>query len=282
MKRILVSLLFCMTAILVKAQNSSFVTIFTADSRIARPITIKSSNGTYTLHSEVRINKNLSWWEAYDGKGNKIMQPGGSYDKRYSNNGSSVVIRYHLTTLYPSSGSSYSKKPGSGYTSYNDSREARAERRQRREEEMQNRSYDYGYSSASTDCSFQVGIQASTFFGESRTARLDFLEGSDITLYGGIGKDLFKKSIPDGVSPRKFGYFAAFGGYTALDDNIYTYLLGGYGRRQWDDSGYLFGTVEFIFYPLQYVGLLAGGSVGLSGKLQFEAHLGITFRPFTW
>ena len=85
--------------------QSGITYVFTASNSIARPITIKSGVGTYTLYDEVRIERNPSWWEAYDANGNKIMQPSASKD--YHSNGPTILY-YHLTTLYPNSGSSYS------------------------------------------------------------------------------------------------------------------------------------------------------------------------------
>lgn len=90
-----------------KAQKN-YVTIFTADRGIARPITIKSSNGTFKLYDEVRTG-HVSWFEAYDANGNKIMQPSPKRSYRSNSSGSSGSSHYHFTTLYPqSNGSSYS------------------------------------------------------------------------------------------------------------------------------------------------------------------------------
>ena len=90
------------------------VTIFTAADDIARPITIKTNSGNYKLYNELRIDKHISWFEAYDGNGNKIMQPGASRDIHYSTEDESrLVKKYHFTTLYPSSSKGGSSSSGS-------------------------------------------------------------------------------------------------------------------------------------------------------------------------
>ena len=99
------------------------VTIFTATDDIARPITIKTGSGNYKLYNELRIEKHISWFEAYDGNGNKIMPPGSSRNIHYSTEDESrVVIKYHFTTLYPSSSkgglSSSGSKSSSGKKSH--------------------------------------------------------------------------------------------------------------------------------------------------------------------
>lgn len=99
-------------------------TIFTAASSISRPITIKTSDGTYTLHDKVRIAKHISWFEAYDGNGNKIMPPSAKTQNQSKNGKSYSKIEYHFTTLYPNSQSSQNK---SNNTS--NSRRERAEAR---------------------------------------------------------------------------------------------------------------------------------------------------------
>lgn len=103
---------------LVSAQTKySYTIVFSASSNLKRPITIKTSNGQYTItgNNEIRINRNLSWFEAYDGNGDKIMPPGQSKDWEYSSRSqsSTTVIYYNFTTLYPKSSSSYSSSSSS-------------------------------------------------------------------------------------------------------------------------------------------------------------------------
>ena len=110
MKRITAIVLF-LTGLLIHAGAQNYVTIFTADSNIARPITIKSSDGTFKLYDEVRTG-HLNWFEAYDANGNKIMIPSAKRTNKYSSSGGSYSSsHYHFTTLYPTSSSRY---PGSG------------------------------------------------------------------------------------------------------------------------------------------------------------------------
>lgn len=58
--------------------DNDYVTVFKAGDEVCTPITIKTPYGTYTLTSELRIPKALSWWEAFDCQNRKIMDTGGS------------------------------------------------------------------------------------------------------------------------------------------------------------------------------------------------------------
>lgn len=112
MKKIITILSALLVTFTAFAQKN--ITIFTAADDIARPITIKTNSGNYKLYNELQIDKHISWFEAYDGNGNKIMQPGASRDIHFSTEDESrLVKKYHFTTLYPSSSKSRSFSSGS-------------------------------------------------------------------------------------------------------------------------------------------------------------------------
>ena len=77
--------------------DNDYVTVFKAGDEVCTPITIKTPYGTYTLTSELRIPKALSWWEAFDCQNRKIMDTGGSVS---TGTGQTTVRTYELTTLF--------------------------------------------------------------------------------------------------------------------------------------------------------------------------------------
>lgn len=89
----LLSLIGCQVAM-----GNDYVTVFKASSSVCTPITIKSSAGNYTLTSELRIPKSLSWYEAFDCQGRKLMNPGGSVSV---GTGQTTIRTYVFTTLFP-------------------------------------------------------------------------------------------------------------------------------------------------------------------------------------
>ena len=135
-KRIVLLLLLSFTLVSSYAQNYTYV--FTASTNLTRPITIKTSDGTFKLYGEdVVIHDNITWWSAEDANGVHIMQPGASREIHFSSNSpSSCRIHYHLTTLDPVSASSASKKRTIVTSSnpFSGSRRARALARQEAKE----------------------------------------------------------------------------------------------------------------------------------------------------
>lgn len=52
---------------------TDYYTVFKVGTNVCTPITLKTPYGTYTLTSEVRIPNSLSWFEAFDCNGKKII-----------------------------------------------------------------------------------------------------------------------------------------------------------------------------------------------------------------
>lgn len=61
-------------------------------------MTLKTPYGTYEVTKEISIPKSMSWWEAFDCNGNKIMDTGGSVSM---GTGKTTVRTYILKTLFP-------------------------------------------------------------------------------------------------------------------------------------------------------------------------------------
>lgn len=75
-KWILLIWLFCVQLLAVHAENE-YYTIFKVGSNICTPVTLKTPYGNYTIHTEITIPNSLSWFEAFDCEGKKIMDTGG-------------------------------------------------------------------------------------------------------------------------------------------------------------------------------------------------------------
>ena len=89
----MIMLVVCQTAM-----GNDYVTVFKAGGNVCTPITIKSSAGEFVLTSEVRISNSLSWFEAFDCQGRKLMNPSGSVSV---GTGKTTVRTYVFTTLFP-------------------------------------------------------------------------------------------------------------------------------------------------------------------------------------
>lgn len=268
MKRFLL-IIVALLGWLMAANAQNWRTIFTADASLKRPITIKSGGKVYTLsEQQLVIDDHLYMWEAYDGNGNKIMQP--SAKTSLNSNGGTSVQTYHLTTLDPAFSSSSSYGSGS-YTSGGKNKEPK---NKHRPVITEGATYAPGRG-------LNVGVQMSTFFGESLYARWDFAY-SEFSLVGGIGKNLFKEEDPN-VNPRKTSYFLGVGGFYGPTQDFIGIMAFGYGRRQWDGSGFLFMSMDGAYYMMgNRLALMAGASIGLSNGIKLEAHVGVTYKIINW
>lgn len=247
------------------------VTVFTASDNLAKPIKLKAGGSTYTLYDEVRINKHVNSFQAWDANGNKIMPPSKSREY-HSNSSKTNVTRYHFTTLYPQS--QYSSKSSSvrdqSSSSYSPGEGDF-------EPDYQPRSSGSYTPSGWVDGNIQLGAQISTFHGESLVARV---EVGGFTITGGVGKNFFRKDTGSTeITHRPIGWFAA-GGIHFGDNDYHTALMVGYGNRQWDGSKYLFAGVDCCFYFSKHFGAIGGASIGIANKLALEAHIGIVARLY--
>lgn len=96
-KWILLIWVFCVQLLAVHAE-SEYYTIFKVGSNICTPVTLKTPYGNYTIHTEITIPNSLSWFEAFDCEGKKIMDTGG---KVSVGTGKPTVRIYYLTTCSP-------------------------------------------------------------------------------------------------------------------------------------------------------------------------------------
>lgn len=95
-KVILLYLLFFSVGVIYA--DNDYVTVFKVAGNICTPVTLKTPYGTYEVTKEISIPKSMSWWEAFDCNGNKIMDTGGSVSM---GTGKTTVRTYILKTLFP-------------------------------------------------------------------------------------------------------------------------------------------------------------------------------------
>ena len=111
-KWILLIWLFCVQLLAVHAENE-YYTIFKVGSNICTPVTLKTPYGNYTIHTEITIPNSLSWFEAFDCEGKKIMDTGG---KVSVGPGIPPVRIYYLTTLFPHADNETPRSDNESYT----------------------------------------------------------------------------------------------------------------------------------------------------------------------
>lgn len=80
---------------------ADYYTIFRVSSNICTPVTLKTPYGTYQLTTEIQIPHSLSWFEAYDCNGNKLMNPGGSVSMGTNQ---TTIRTYTFSSLFPHAG----------------------------------------------------------------------------------------------------------------------------------------------------------------------------------
>ena len=109
MKRI--TLLFALIAIAMTIQAQDIINYFEVSKNIAKPVTIKTSKGTYQIYGGERIDGDLGWLEAYDADGNKIVN-NTPYETEYGTNKPTIRF-YRFSMLYNSSSTTPSTTPSS-------------------------------------------------------------------------------------------------------------------------------------------------------------------------
>ena len=267
----------------VNAQNvlvrRPVITHISASSNIARPITVKTNLGTFTIYGEsIEVKGHVSEIEGFDGNGDKIMYPDHSYKGGKANDYDDPdQSYYHFTTLYPKSNSASSNR-SSDYTRKNSKLSAaeRAEAREARREKQRERTLSHIVYDENAYIPFyiQAGLQYSTFFGESLTARVGGLDiwNDSVFFFAGLGKDYIKAG-----TNQPFGWFVGVGGDNGYPNN-HVSLLFAYGMRSWDGQGLFYSSLEYTYYFIDFLGVTGGGSIGIGGGFKFEAHAGLVFR----
>lgn len=103
------SLLVAMLAIAMIGMSQDIINYFEVSKNIAKPVTIKTSKGTFKIYGGERIDGNLSWLEAYDANGNKIVN--NTPYKTDSGTNKPTIRYYRFSMLYNSSSTTPTKTP---------------------------------------------------------------------------------------------------------------------------------------------------------------------------
>ena len=198
--------------------DNDYVTVFKAGNEVCTPITIKTPYGTYTLISELRIPKSLSWWEAFDCQNRKLMNSGSTVSV---GTGQTTVRTYVLSTLFPSTsnenesddnGSEYDTDSSYDSSSDYDTDDSETQSMNNKHKPLidpstmpSNNKYSEHTVSLINKVTEGVGMMdwsgmhlgisvgASRMFGEFAELRLMTSDDYAFSAYGGVGKDwLFK------------------------------------------------------------------------------------------
>ena len=229
---------FCLLTISLSAfgfnsnDDNDYVTVFKAGDEVCTPITIKTPYGTYTLISELRIPKSLSWWEAFDCQNRKLMHGESTVSV---GTGQTTVRTYVLSTLFPSTsnenesddnGSEYDTDSSYDSSSDYDTDDSETQSMNNKHKPLidpstmpSNNKYSEHTVSLINKVTEGVGMMdwsgmhlgisvgASRMFGEFAELRLMTSDDYAFSAYGGVGKDwLFK-----GRNSDKMNWFVGFG-----------------------------------------------------------------------
>lgn len=269
------------------AMGNDYVTVFKAGNKVCTPITIKSSAGEYTLTTELRIPKSLSWFEAFDCQGRKIMETGSTVSV---GTGKTTVRTYVLNTLFPTT----KKQSESEESVYDDN----------------NSSYN-GSSNISEGNSSDFTQKMANWLSETSSRKGWDIDYNVVTVdagygypYGGLGiRARYISPCVVGVSAA-VGYNTKYEEHTNNNKKIYwnagvqfhlnKYVaLAFYGGPQYfkdfDKTDIGVGAfVEGTFFIYKSIGITGGIGGVMDGeqdmdktKGYFAGHIGLTFKIFS-
>lgn len=242
------------------------INYFSAESPVELPVTVRSSIGKFVVyHNNSRVDGNLSWVEAYDAKGRRIVD--NTPDKTEIGTGKPTVRHYIFKSLYSDNGTS------SNSSSYSSNRTQQAV-----QHGIENVGGTIGRGvgriwggsgySAEGYPNFQIGVGMSYAWGEFAYAKLLYGDSMGFACYGGVGKDwLF-----DGKNKRLMTWHAGVGFYIACDSfndedsDVTVGLTYGNSSAEHDKVLLLDGCYSLFFGKSKRFGLCAGGGLGI-GKV---------------
>jgi hypothetical protein len=251
-------------------------------SDIALPVSVNTSDGTYTLKSyEVHIEGNITVHSAYDANGNQIMIQGST-----SGGTNQATVRYYdLTQLYPHSQNTTSSSTSSNYN-HNHTRNNPIDN-------FTNAAIDMMFVNGDGVPYFGVEVGYSHFCSNFVRARAALGESGGFLLYGGVGKEgIFKKDGPDDL-------YWHIGMGTYMTDDVNTIEMGiTFGTNpmcnntSWDSDinggwGFVMDARYGFFIPDTRFGITAGAGVGVGfpesgqAKLIGEYQIGLVIKLFT-
>lgn len=256
--------------------GNDYVTVFKASSSVCTPITIKSSAGNYTLTSELRIPKSLSWFEAFDCQGRKLMNPGGSVSV---GTGQTTIRTYVFTTLFPSSQnqnveSANSNTTQSSYGEYNS--DYTKDLADKLTDYSTSKGWDIDYNSITIDAGYG-------FPYGGLGLRTRYISSSVIGVSAALG---YNTKYDENTNNNKQLYWNA-----GLQFHLNKFIaLGFYGGPQYfkefDKTDISFGAfVEYSHKFTDIIGITGGLGCVIDGEQKdtkgfFAGHIGLTFEIF--
>lgn len=190
------------------------ICIFKVGGNICEPVTLKTSNGNYSVIGSITIKRNLSWFEAFDCNGNKIVNP---FPAVSTGTNKPTVRTYKLETVYKSSKSSYDE-------AYNQKEQPEYDIDRQERSSIENTMSNIGntmnaaavrgmsmHAAGYPNLTLALGI--SRMYGEFARLKACLGGGGGFILYGGVGKDwIFNGSNKDKLSWHTgLGYYGSWG-----------------------------------------------------------------------
>ena len=244
--------------------SQEIINYFEVASNIAKPVTMKTGKGTYTIWGGERIDGNLGWIEAYDANGNKIVN-NTPYKTEIGTN-KPTIRRYRFQTLYKSTPSNTSNQSNSGSWGKDVGRKL---------SDVADQGFGIpqeGYPN------LQIRAGFSFLMAEYVSAKAELGGISGYVLSGGYGKDLFDKQV------NGHSWYAGIGYYGGNEDFDFTFDIIFISSSIFQDM-FLMGELEFsYFFGGSRFGLFAdlqfGGAIGQE-KFAFNAGVGIAWKIFS-
>lgn len=206
MKRIILLLVLFTSITTINAQE--IINYFEVASNIAKPVTMKTSKGTYTIWGGERIEGNLGWMEAWDANGNKIVNTS-PYKTEIGTN-KPTIRRYRFKDLYKSSSSSSTKNTSNTRGRNNEWSSKMADYASRGVAIAQD-----GYPN------LQIRVGASIFMAEYASLKAELGGAGGFVLCGGMGKSIFDNTILGKSWYAGLGYYGGDEDYCFSLDFIY-------------------------------------------------------------
>lgn len=284
-KLILIFSLFLVLSMAV--QGRDYINYFYVRGDVCLPVTIKASQGTWTIYnSGDYIRGALSYVEAWDCRGRKIIMPRLAPDGYTSDPSVPVEREYVLEYLYGDSDSSYSDNSYRG----NSNSDSEWAERLGHTVTIGTKVDDPAYPNAT----FQIGM--SNVYGEFVRAKGCFGGVLGFVVYGGIGHDwVFKPKNDDFIGPnprKKISWHAGLGIYGGALDGVSKdgefQLLVDYAETALVDNGSVNMKLEGTWYfgndgrfgAFAGLGASAGNLKQHDPKWNFIFDVGLAYRFF--
>lgn len=244
--------------------SQEIINYFEVASNIAKPVTMKTGKGTYTIWGGERIDGNLGWIEAYDANGNKIVN--NTPYKTETGTNKPTIRRYKFQTLYKSTSSSSSNQSNSGNWGT----------------QIGSKMADYASRAAAISQegypNLQIRAGYSILMAEYVSAKAELGGVGGFVLSGGYGKDLFVKQ-EDGHS-----WYAGVGYYGGDEDFDFSFDVTFINSSIVQDM-LLMAELEFsYFFGGSRFGLFADAQFGAciyQEKFTFNIGGGVTWKLFS-